>query len=58
MVHRLLHEEGIFVGGSAGLNVAGAYQLAKKLGEHFCSVSFMLTTFRFAVSMSAGKEVG
>jgi len=24
MVFRLLHEEGIFVGGSAGLNVCGA----------------------------------
>jgi cysteine synthase len=33
MVHRLLHEEGIFVGGSAGLNVAGAVEVAKKLGE-------------------------
>lgn len=32
MVYRLLHEEGLFVGGSTGLNVAAAVQIAKKLG--------------------------
>lgn len=46
------------MGGSAGLNVAGAYQLAKKLGEEFRLPSFMLTTSHFAVSVSARDEVG
>ncbi len=32
MVYRLLHEEGLFVGGSTGLNVAAAVQVARKLG--------------------------
>jgi cysteine synthase A len=32
MVHRLLHEEGIFIGGSSGLNVAGAVEVAKRMG--------------------------
>ncbi len=32
VVYRLLKEEGIFVGGSSGINVAAAVQLAKQLG--------------------------
>lgn len=33
MVYRLLYEEGLFVGGSTGLNVAAAVQVARKLGR-------------------------
>ena len=29
---RLLHEEGLFVGGTSGLNVAAAVQVAKDMG--------------------------
>ena len=32
MCRRLAREEGIFCGGSTGLNVAGAVELAKELG--------------------------
>jgi cysteine synthase A len=32
MVYRLLHEEGLFLGGSSGLNVAAAVQVARDLG--------------------------
>ncbi|ERN42018.1 cysteine synthase [Rubidibacter lacunae KORDI 51-2] len=32
MVYRLLHEEGLFMGGSVGINVVAAYTLAKQLG--------------------------
>lgn len=32
MVYRLLHEEGLFLGGSSGLNVAAAVQVARQLG--------------------------
>jgi cysteine synthase A len=32
MVYRLLREEGLFVGGSAGINVAAAVQLAREFG--------------------------
>lgn len=31
-VYRLLYEEGLFMGGSVGINVAAAYALAKQLG--------------------------
>jgi len=31
-VYRLLHEEGLFLGGSSGLNVAAAVQVARDLG--------------------------
>ena len=33
MVHWLLRKDGLFVGGSAGLNVVGAVKLARKLGR-------------------------
>ena len=33
MARRLTKEEGIFAGTSTGLNVAGALQVAKELGE-------------------------
>lgn len=32
MVHRLLREEGLFVGGSSGINVGAAQQVARELG--------------------------
>lgn len=32
MVYRLLYEEGLFMGGSVGINVGAAYALAKQLG--------------------------
>ena len=32
MVYRLLYEEGLFMGGSVGINVAAAYALAKEMG--------------------------
>ncbi|GGX78404.1 cysteine synthase A [Litchfieldella qijiaojingensis] len=32
LVYRLLHEEGLFLGSSTGINVAAAMQLAKRLG--------------------------
>lgn len=31
-VYDLLHQEGLFMGGSVGINVAAAYQLAKQMG--------------------------
>jgi cysteine synthase A len=32
MVYRLLREEGLFLGGSSGINVAAAVQVARELG--------------------------
>jgi len=32
MIYQLLHKEGLFMGGSVGINVAAAYQLAQKMG--------------------------
>lgn len=32
VIYQLLHKEGLFMGGSVGINVAGAIALAKKLG--------------------------
>lgn len=32
MMHRLLHEEGWLFGSSAGVNVCGALEVARKLG--------------------------
>jgi len=31
-VYRLLHEDGLFLGGSSGINVAAAVRVAKRLG--------------------------
>lgn len=53
MVFRLLHEEGIFVGGSAGLNVCGAVELAKKLGPGHTIVTVLCDSgFRSSLSPS------
>jgi len=32
MVYRLLHEEGLFLGSTSGINVAGAVRVARELG--------------------------
>ena len=32
MIFKLLKEEGLFLGGSSGINVCGAVKMAKKLG--------------------------
>jgi cysteine synthase A len=48
MVFRLLHEEGIFVGGSAGLNVCGAVELAKRMGPGHTIVTVLCDSgFRY-----------
>ena len=44
MTLRLLHEEGLFVGGSTGLNVSGAVQLARKIGPGHTIVTCLCDT--------------
>ncbi|ARU25714.1 hypothetical protein RSSE_p1533 (plasmid) [Ralstonia solanacearum] len=41
MVYRLLREEGLFVGGSTGINVAAAVQLARELGPGHTIVTLL-----------------
>ncbi len=41
MVYRLLQEEGLFLGGSTGINVAAAVQLAKQLGSGHTIVTIL-----------------
>jgi cysteine synthase A len=41
MVYRLLREEGLFVGGSTGINVAGAVATARKLGPGHAIVTLL-----------------
>ena len=41
VVYRLLQEEGLFVGGSTGINVAAAVQLAKQLGPGHTIVTIL-----------------
>jgi len=41
MVYRLLREEGLFVGGSTGINVAGAVATARKLGPGHTIVTLL-----------------
>ena len=41
MVYRLLREEGLFVGGSSGINVAAAVQVAKQLGPGHTIVTLL-----------------
>lgn len=41
VVYRLLREEGLFVGGSSGINVAAAVQLAKQLGPRHTIVTIL-----------------
>jgi len=40
-VYRLLHEEGLYVGSSSGLNVAGAVQVARELGPGHTVVTML-----------------
>ncbi|KAJ1492992.1 pyridoxal-5'-phosphate-dependent enzyme, beta subunit [Baffinella frigidus] len=48
MVFRLLHEEGVFVGGSAGLNVCGAVEMARRLGPGHTIVTVLCDSgFRY-----------
>jgi cysteine synthase A len=41
MVYRLLREEGLFVGGSTGINVCGAVETARKLGPGHTVVTLL-----------------
>ena len=41
MVYRLLREEGLFVGGSTGINVAAAVRLAHELGRGHTIVTLL-----------------
>jgi cysteine synthase A len=41
MVYRLLREEGLFVGGSTGINVAGAVEVARSLGPGHTIVTLL-----------------
>ncbi|WP_027794735.1 cysteine synthase A [Paraburkholderia acidipaludis] len=41
MVYRLLREEGLFVGGSTGINVAAAVQLARQMGPGHTIVTLL-----------------
>ncbi|HSS29292.1 MAG TPA: cysteine synthase A [Usitatibacter sp.] len=41
MVYRLLREEGLFVGGSTGINVCGAVETARKLGPGHTIVTLL-----------------
>ena len=40
-MHRLLREEGLFVGGSTGINVAAAAMLARELGPGHTIVTLL-----------------
>ena len=41
MVYRLLREEGIFVGGSSGINAAAAVRVARELGPGHTVVTIL-----------------
>jgi cysteine synthase A len=41
MVYRLLREEGLFVGGSTGINVAAAVRLAREMGPGHTIVTLL-----------------
>ena len=41
MVYRLLREEGLYVGGSSGINVAAAVELARQLGPGHTIVTLL-----------------
>jgi len=40
-VYRLLHEDGLFLGGSSGINVAAAVRVAKRLGPGHVIVTLL-----------------
>ena len=41
MVYRLLREEGLFVGGSSGINVAAAVEVARQMGPGHTIVTLL-----------------
>jgi cysteine synthase A len=41
MVYRLLREEGLYVGGSTGINVAAAVEVARELGPGHTIVTLL-----------------
>ncbi len=41
MIYRLLREEGLFVGGSSGINLVAALQLAREMGPGHCIVTLL-----------------
>lgn len=41
MLYRLLREEGLFVGGSSGINLVAALQLAREMGPGHCIVTLL-----------------
>ena len=41
MVYRLLREEGLFLGSTAGINVAAAFKLARSLGPGHTIVTIL-----------------
>ena len=41
VVYRLLREEGLFVGGSSGINVAASVELAKQMGPGHTIVTIL-----------------
>jgi cysteine synthase A len=41
MVYRLLHEEGLYVGGSSGINVCAAVETARRLGPGHTVVTIL-----------------
>ncbi len=41
MVYRLLREEGLYLGGSTGINVAGAVEVARALGPGHTIVTLL-----------------
>jgi cysteine synthase A len=41
MVYRLLYEEGLFLGGSSGINVAAAVRVATELGPNHTIVTIL-----------------
>lgn len=41
MIHQLMKKEGLFVGGSSAINIAGAYKMAKKMGPGHVIVTLL-----------------
>lgn len=56
MCRYLLKKEGLFLGGSAGLNVAAAYLLAKKLGPGHTIVTILCGPYTSKISPSPDRS--
>ncbi|GAB4476636.1 MAG: cysteine synthase A [Burkholderiaceae bacterium] len=56
MVYRLLHEEGLFVGGSTGINVAAAVQVARELGPGHTIVTVLCDSGRLYLRRLFNRE--